>query len=429
VAQKVYGQKCVNLHRSGHRRSDLKVASSASFSTSSSATTRSLRAMLPRRLPSCVCAAFRELAVSGGSCLRVCVHAGVCLRALECVDVACVALRAMGLHACVCAVGEPACTSALLCVRACLRARVCMNAELRAGCDHGACDQQHRHTRRGRRHAMARRAQLDGGRRLLPRSAPVGCDASDSAAENRRGSSARHMRNSALPVPSVRVPGGGFSDTAATRGFFVGGRKFRTGGFLATSFSKAVAENIFIHRVRHATCATQHTACGTAVYGSALACVLVRALPCELISSLDCWLVCYEPKAVQACARARAPSSPSGRMLVQSCVLARVSMCLLRGAFVHACLSAGRACCPSAARASRRNDVFRVTPWRQVTFNGPVNACVLWRIELDPTRRCKHVNLVTATHGPVRAALRCRSGVGFERIVPARITHALSSRS
>ncbi len=55
------------------------------------------------------------------------------------------------------------------------------------------------------------------------------------------------------------VPGGGFNDTLATRGFFQVGKKFRTAGFLATSFSQDVAENIFIQRVRHATCATQHT--------------------------------------------------------------------------------------------------------------------------------------------------------------------------
>jgi hypothetical protein len=55
-----------------------------------------------------------------------------------------------------------------------------------------------------------------------------------------------------------------------------------------------------------------------------------------------------------------------------------------------------------------------------VKFNALVNACVLWRIELDPVHRCKHVNLVTATHVPVRAALRLRSGVGIERIAPAR---------
>ena len=59
--------------------------------------------------------------------------------------------------------------------------------------------------------------------------------------------------------------------------------------------------------------------------------------------------------------------------------------------------------------------------WWQVAFNVLVNASVLWRIELDPVHRCKHVNLVTATHVPVRAALRWRSGVGIERIAPARI--------
>jgi hypothetical protein len=47
-----------------------------------------------------------------------------------------------------------------------------------------------------------------------------------------------------------------------------------------------------------------------------------------------------------------------------------------------------------------------VSRWWQVAFNVLVNASVLWRIELDLVHRCKHVNLVTATHVPVRAALR-----------------------
>ena len=34
----------------------------------------------------------------------------------------------------------------------------------------------------------------------------------------------------------------------------------------------------------------------------------------------------------------------------------------------------------------------------QVAFADPVNACVLWRVELDLVRGCNHVNLVTATH-------------------------------
>ncbi len=54
-------------------------------------------------------------------------------------------------------------------------------------------------------------------------------------------------------------------------------------------------------------------------------------------------------------------------------------------------------------------------------FTDFVNECVLWRIELDPVHRCKHVNLVTATQVPVRVALRLRSGVGVGRIAPARI--------
>ena len=36
----------------------------------------------------------------------------------------------------------------------------------------------------------------------------------------------------------------------------------------------------------------------------------------------------------------------------------------------------------------------------QVEFTGLVNACVMWRIELDPHKLCNHVNLVTATHVP-----------------------------
>ncbi len=41
-----------------------------------------------------------------------------------------------------------------------------------------------------------------------------------------------------------------------------------------------------------------------------------------------------------------------------------------------------------------------MTYWHgvQVAFADPVNACVLWRIELDLVRGCNHVNLVTATH-------------------------------
>ncbi len=34
----------------------------------------------------------------------------------------------------------------------------------------------------------------------------------------------------------------------------------------------------------------------------------------------------------------------------------------------------------------------------QARFNDLVNACVLWKIELDPVLRCNHVNLVTASH-------------------------------
>jgi hypothetical protein len=36
----------------------------------------------------------------------------------------------------------------------------------------------------------------------------------------------------------------------------------------------------------------------------------------------------------------------------------------------------------------------------QVTLGEVVNAYVLWIIELDPVRRCNHVNLVTATLAP-----------------------------
>jgi hypothetical protein len=53
--------------------------------------------------------------------------------------------------------------------------------------------------------------------------------------------------NSTLPNACFR--GGGFSDTTVTRDFFVVGQKFRTAGFLATSYNKYVAEN-FIARVR-----------------------------------------------------------------------------------------------------------------------------------------------------------------------------------
>jgi hypothetical protein len=48
---------------------------------------------------------------------------------------------------------------------------------------------------------------------------------------------------------NVCFRGGGFCDTAATREFFGGGRKYRVAGFLATSYDKRVAER-FIQRVR-----------------------------------------------------------------------------------------------------------------------------------------------------------------------------------
>ena len=52
-----------------------------------------------------------------------------------------------------------------------------------------------------------------------------------------------------------------------------------------------------------------------------------------------------------------------------------------------------RACACSVGRVC-------MTYWHgvQVAFADPVNACVLWRIELDLVRGCNHVNLVTATH-------------------------------
>jgi hypothetical protein len=51
-----------------------------------------------------------------------------------------------------------------------------------------------------------------------------------------------------------------------------------------------------------------------------------------------------------------------------------------------------------------RRDAHRTQPSHgdQVAFTDPVNACVLWRIELDLVRGCNYVNLVTATHVEVR---------------------------
>ena len=46
-----------------------------------------------------------------------------------------------------------------------------------------------------------------------------------------------------------------------------------------------------------------------------------------------------------------------------------------------------------------------------MVFADPVNACVLWRIELDFERGCNHVNLVTATHVEVRCCLTQRAAL------------------
>ena len=51
-------------------------------------------------------------------------------------------------------------------------------------------------------------------------------------------------------VANACFRGGGFCDTDLTRAFFVVGKRFRTGGFVATSLSKYVAELEFIPRVR-----------------------------------------------------------------------------------------------------------------------------------------------------------------------------------
>jgi hypothetical protein len=60
------------------------------------------------------------------------------------------------------------------------------------------------------------------------------------------GPAAGSNHNSTEPNTSWR--GGGFSDTAATRAFFVTGKVYRTGGFLATSYQKGTAKQ-FIDRV------------------------------------------------------------------------------------------------------------------------------------------------------------------------------------
>ncbi len=57
--------------------------------------------------------------------------------------------------------------------------------------------------------------------------------------------------------------------------------------------------------------------------------------------------------------------------------------------------------------------------WAQVKFADPVNACVLWRIELDYALGCNHVNLVTATHVEVRRRLTWRLHV-LGSLAPAR---------
>ena len=55
----------------------------------------------------------------------------------------------------------------------------------------------------------------------------------------------------------------------------------------------------------------------------------------------------------------------------------------------------------------------------QVVFADLVNACVLWRIELDLVRGCNHVNLVTATHVEVCTRL-LRPCMRWFVLAPAR---------
>ena len=145
-------------------------------------------------------------------------------------------------------------------------------------------------------------------------------------------------------------PGGGFSDTAATRQFFRVGKKFRTGGFLATSFSQRVAQNIFIQRVRHAICARQHTPCenigthrarlGLCLCVRVCACLLVRA--CRVSSSFHLSLIVMSPP----CKRARARPHLSGHMLVRACVPAQVPMWCMRAPAPLCMVSSG---CSSVA--------------------------------------------------------------------------------
>ena len=63
-----------------------------------------------------------------------------------------------------------------------------------------------------------------------------------------------------------------------------------------------------------------------------------------------------------------------------------------------------RGCVRTQVRMCVRRDVHRTLASHgvQVVFADPVNACVLWRIELDYERGCNYVNFVTATHVQVR---------------------------
>jgi hypothetical protein len=63
-----------------------------------------------------------------------------------------------------------------------------------------------------------------------------------------------------------------------------------------------------------------------------------------------------------------------------------------------------RDCIRTQVRMCVRRDAHRTLASHrvQVVFADPVNACVLWRIELDLVRGCNYVNFVEATHVEVR---------------------------
>ena len=63
-----------------------------------------------------------------------------------------------------------------------------------------------------------------------------------------------------------------------------------------------------------------------------------------------------------------------------------------------------RGCVRTQVRMRVRRDAHRALASHgvQVVFADPVNACVLWRIELDLVRGCNYVNFVEATHVEVR---------------------------